>query len=103
MLDMHWMTVGHISQAAEAAIKATGGVVVHLVRNSPSIVMIALPYQRISEGLRDLYIGGREEIFIKVPSSGLHLRWSSQAGRQDHVGQVSVDKTLLRMIEEMPC
>lgn len=102
MPNFHWMTVGHISQAAETAIKAAGGIVVHLVRSSPSLVIVALPYQRISEGLRDLYIGGQEEIFIKVLSLGLHLTWSSELGRPDHVGQISVDKTVLRMVEELP-
>src|SRR5258708_17213036 len=96
MPDLHWMTVGHVSQAAETAIKTVGGTVVHLVRDSPSLVIVALPYQRISEGFRDLYIGGQEEICIKIPSLGLHLMWSSEGDRQDHVGQISVDKTELR-------
>jgi len=100
MPHFHWMTVGHVSQAAETAINTAGGTVVHLVRDSPSLVIVALPYRRISEGFRDLYIGGREEIFIKVPSLGLHLTWSSEVDGQDHVGQVSVDKTVLRTAEE---
>ncbi len=101
MSDFHWMTVGHVSQAAEVAIKAAGGTVVHLVRDSPSLVIVALPYRHRSEGFRDLYIGGQEEIFIKVPSLGLHLTWSSVTNRPDHVGQISVDKTVLRMAEEL--
>jgi len=101
MPDFHWMTGGHVSQAAESAIKAAGGTVVHLVRDSPSLVIVAVPYRHISEGFRDLYIGGQEEIFIKVLSFGLHLAWSSEVDRLDHVGQVSVDRTVLRTVEEI--
>ena len=100
MNSFHWIMVGRISQAAETAVKANGGIV-HLLSSTPSLIIIGLPCRYIPGGFTDVVMSGQREILIKIPSHGLSLIWQGQVKLlRDHISHVSADQTELRLDDE---
>ena len=45
MIDLHWITVGNVSEKAVQSIKKTGGKVVHMQAkgNVPTVFLVGIP------------------------------------------------------------
>ena len=67
----------------------------------PAIFMVGIPCRFLSRNTNDVEIKGWNELFIKVPSSGLFFSVSSQWPKESlHINQVPVDKTGLALVNE---
>ncbi|HWS84157.1 MAG TPA: hypothetical protein VN207_07830, partial [Ktedonobacteraceae bacterium] len=102
MEDIHWIATGSISKAAETTIKYVGGKIMRICSsgNAPSIIVVGLPCQNMTGSNTDVKMTGWEEIFITIPSYGLHLMWSSTSQKQVHMIQRSVQNTRLSLAHE---